>query len=155
MGAPAGSSSQALPEDLEGALVALEGVSGQTGSLLSKARDALTCLHGSVFPKAQPPSFFDELAELFGPDAPTIADYCREHMIRGSQTTLLMLLGHGFEGDFDKAMSGRPRGPDGKPLPLGEFSERSRELAKKLADTMEKEAAKHAEKAKKSTSSHQ
>ena len=76
-------------------------------------------------------------------------------MVRGSQTTLLMLLGHGFEGDFDKAMSVRPRGPDGKPLPLGDFSERSRELAQKLADTMEKQVAKRAEKAKKSTSSQQ
>ena len=153
MGASAGSSGQALPEDLEGALVALEGVGGQTGSLLSKARDALTCLHGSVFPKAQPPSSLGELAELFGPDASTIADFRREHTVRGSQTTLLMLLGHDFEGDFDRAMSGRPRGPDGKPLPLGEFSERTRELAQKLVYTMEKEVAKHAEKAKKSTSS--
>ena len=110
-------------------MVALEGVGGQTGSLLSKAKDALTCLHGSVFPKAQPPSSFDELEELFGPDAPTIADFRREHTVCGSQTTLLMLLGHDFEGDFDKAMSGRPRGPDGKPLPLGDFSERSCELA--------------------------
>ena len=66
-----------------------------------------------------------------------------------------MLLGHGFEGDFDKAMSGRPRGPNGKALPLSDFSERSRELAQKLADTLEKQAARRAEKAKKSTSSQQ
>ena len=155
MGATAGSSGQALPEDLEGALAALEGASGQAGNLLSKAKYALTCLHSSVFPKAQAPSSFGELAELFGPDTSTIADFPREHTVRGSLTTLLMLLGHGFEGDFDKAMSGRPRGPDGKLLPLGEFSERSRELAQKLADTMEKQAAKLAEKAKKSTSSQQ
>ena len=37
----------------------------------------------------------------------------------------------------------------------GEFSERSCELAQKLADTMEKEVAKRAEKANKSTSSQQ
>ena len=129
MGATAGSSSQALPEDLEGALVALEGVSGQTGSLLSKAKDALTSLHSSVFSKARTPSSFGELAELFGPDAPTIADFRREHTVCGLQTTLLMLLGHDFEGDFEKAMLGHPRGPDGKPLPLGDFFERSRKLA--------------------------
>ena len=122
MGATAGSSSQALPEDLEGALVALEGAGGQAGNLLSKAKDALICLHSSVFPKAQAPSSLGELADLFGPDASTLADFHREHTLCGSQTTLLMLLGHGFEGDFDKAMSGRPHGSDGKLLPLGEFS---------------------------------
>ena len=62
-----------------------------------------------------------------------------------------MLLGHGFEGDFDKAMSDHPHGPDGKLLPLGDFSEMSRELA----DTLEKQAAKRAEKAKRTTSSQQ
>ena len=86
LGAPAGSSSQALPKDLQGALVALEGAGGQTGNLLSKAVDAMTCIHGSVFPKAQPPSSFGELAELFGPDASTITDFRREHTVRGSQT---------------------------------------------------------------------
>ena len=35
------------------------------------------------------------------------------------------------------------------------FSERSRELAEKLADTLEKQAAKRAEKAKRTTSSQQ
>ena len=84
MGAPTGSSSQSLPEDLEGALVALEGIGGQTSSLLSKAKDALTYLYSSVFPKAQTPSSFNKLAELFGPDAPTIEDFCCEHTVRGS-----------------------------------------------------------------------
>ena len=74
-------------------------------------------------------------------------------MVRGSQTTLLILLGHGFEGDFDKAVSGVPRGPDGKMLSLSSFSARSRELAQKLTETLEKQAAKCAEKAKKSASS--
>ena len=64
-----------------------------------------------------------------------------------------MLLGHGFEGDFDKAMLDRPRGHDGKLLPLGDFSEKSHELAEKLADTLERQDAKRAEKAKKTTSS--
>ena len=73
--APAGSSSQASSEYLEGALVALEGIGGQTGSLLSKAKDALTHLHGSVFPKAQAPSSFSELAKLFGLIASTIAEF--------------------------------------------------------------------------------
>ena len=150
-----GSSSQASTEDLEAALSALEGASSQAGHLLSKAKDALTCLHGSVFPMAPTPTFLDDLAELFGPDASTLAEFRREHTVRGSQTTLLMLLGHGFEGDFDKTMSGRPRGPDGKLLPLGEFSERSRKLAQKLADTMEKQAAKLAKQSKKSASSQQ
>ena len=64
-----------------------------------------------------------------------------------------MLLGHGFEGVFDKAVSEVPHGPDGKVLPPSDFSARSRELAQKLTETLEKQAAKHAEKAKKSTSS--
>ena len=62
-------------------------------------------------------------------------------------------MGHGFEGDFDKAMSGLPRGPDGKLAALGGFAERSRELAKKLTETLEKQAAKRAGKAKKSAGS--
>ena len=60
-----------------------------------------------------------------------------------------MLLGHGFEGDFDKAMSDNPHSPVGKLLPLGDFSERSLELV----DTLERQATKRAEKAKKVTSS--
>ena len=69
------------------------------------------------------------------------------------RSTLLMLLGHGFGGDFDKAMSGLPRGPDGKPVALGGFAETSRELAQKLTETMEKQAAKRVGKAKKSAGS--
>ena len=60
-----------------------------------------------------------------------------------------MLLGHGFEGDFDKAMSGLPHGPDGKPVALGDLANRSHELAKKLTETLETQAAKRAGKAKK------
>ena len=81
-----------------------------------KATGALTSLHGSLFPKGQPPASLGELAELFVPDGSAIDDFRREHTIRGSPTTLLMLLGHSFEGDFDMAMSGLPRGPDGKPV---------------------------------------
>ena len=69
LGASTSSSDQAYSGVLDGALVALEGAGSQTGDLLLKAEDALTCLHGSVFPKNQPPASLGELAELFGPDA--------------------------------------------------------------------------------------
>ena len=108
LGTSASSSVQASPEDLEGALADLEGASDQTSGLLLKAKDVLTCLHSSVLPKCQPRASLGELAELFGPEASTIGDFRREQTVRGSQTTLLMLLGHGFEGDFDKAVSGVP-----------------------------------------------
>ena len=87
--------------------------------------------------------------ELFGPDSSAVRDFRRENTVRGSHTTLLMLLGHDFKGDFDKAVSGVPRGPDGKVLSLSSFSD----LAQKLTETLEKQAAKRAKKAKKSTSS--
>ena len=146
-------SSQAAVDDLDGAVAAVEGAGQLAGRLLEKATGALTSLHGSLFPHGQPPASLGELAELFGPDGSAIDDFRREHTVRGSQTTLLMLLGHGFEGDFDKAMSGLPRGPDGKPVALGGFAERSRELAQKLTETLEKQAAKRAGKAKKSAGS--
>ena len=101
VGAADGSGGQTFPEDLDNALMALEDASSQTKSLLSKAKDALTCLHGSVLPKGQPPSSLGELTDLFSPGASAIGDFRREHTVRGSQTTLLMLLGNGFEGDFD------------------------------------------------------
>ena len=113
----------------------------------------LTSLHGRLFPTGQAPASLGELVELLGPDGSTINDFRREHTVRGSQTTLLMLLRHGLEGDFDKAMSGLPRGPDGRLVALGSFAERSRELAQRLTETLEKPAAKRAEKAKKSASS--
>ena len=133
-------------------IAALEGVTSQTGGLLSKVKDALTGLHQSVFPKGQPPSSLDKLVDIFGPDTSTSGDYMREHTVRGSHTTLLLMLGHGLEGDYDKAVSGFPKGPDGKLLPLSSFFERSRELAQKLTETLEKKAANRVEKAKKSTS---
>ena len=146
LGTPAGSSSQATPADLEGALAIIEDIGGETSSLLLKAKGALAHIHSSVFPKAQPLSSFSELAELFGPETSTLADYRHKHTVRGSQTTSLMLLGHGIEGDFDKAVSGRPCKPNGKALPLGDFSARSLQLAQRLAETMEKEAARQAKK---------
>ena len=115
-------------------------------SLLLKAKGALAHIHSSVFPKAPPLSSFSELADLFGPGTSTLADYRREHTVRGSQTTFLMLLGHGIEGDFDKVVSGRPRKPDGKALPLGDFFIQSLQLAQRLAETVEKEAARQAKK---------
>ena len=60
------------------------------------------------------------------------------------------MLGHGLKGDYDKAVSGFPKGPDGKFLPLSSFYERSRELAQKLTKTLEKKTAKRAENLKKS-----
>ena len=147
------SSVQAAAEGLEGAVAAVAGAGQQASGLLEKAIGALSSLHGRMFPQEQAPASLGELAELFGPDGSASDNFRREHTVRGSQTTLLMLLGHGFEGDFDKAMSGLPCGPDGKPMALSGFPERSRELAQKLTGTLEKQAAKRAEKAKKSASS--
>ena len=107
----------------------VEGAGNQVGGLLLKAKDALTCLHNSVFPKRPPPASLGELAELLGLEASTIGDFRREQMVCGSQSTLLMLPRHGFECDFDKTLSVVPRGPDGKALSLSSFSARSRKLA--------------------------
>ena len=79
LGAIAGSSGQAVPEDLDGDLAALEGVGSQAGGLLAKARQAFASLHENIFPNGQAPSSLDELADLSGPDASAIGDFrqCR------------------------------------------------------------------------------
>ena len=106
------SSAQAAADDLDGAVAAVEGAGQQASGLLEKAAGALTSLHGRMLRQGQAPTFLGELAELFGHDGSAIDDFIRhEHTVRGSLTTLLMLLGHGFEGDFDKAMSGLPADP--------------------------------------------
>ena len=142
------SSSQVGADDLAGAVAAVEDAGQQAGDLLLKATATLTSLHSRLLPEGQPPASLGELTKVLGPDSSVVDDFRCEHTVCGLQTTLLMLLGHGFEGDFDKAMSGLPRGPDGKPVALGDFANRSHELAKKLTETLEAQVAKRAGKAK-------
>ena len=126
------SSSQVGADDLAGAVAVVEDAGRQAGDLLLKATDTLTSLHNCLLPEGQPPASLGELTKVLGPDSSIVDDFRREHTVRGSQTTLLMLLGHGFEGDFDKAMSGLPRGPNGKPVALGDFANRSHEDRKSV-----------------------
>ena len=47
----------------------------------------------------------EELISTFNPDAAQLDDFILEQTVRGSQTTLKLLLAHGIQGDFEGALS--------------------------------------------------
>ena len=73
-----------------------------------------------------------------------MADYTRAQMVRGSELTFQLLLGHQVVGDFEKVASDLPRRPDGKTASLSGVKARASQLAAKLVATFEKRIAKAA-----------
>ena len=123
MDGPTAPGKQSLGTSLDESVAVSEVTSSRAGEMLTQAASALGALHGSFFPGEELPSSFEELVELFKPEATAVADFCREQMVSGAQTTFLMLLAHGVEADFDKVTTKFPRGPGGKTVGLGTWME--------------------------------
>ena len=78
----------------------------------------LGVMHHNVLPLKEVPSTADGFADVLGPGTSTMASFARALTVRGSESTLKLILGHGIKGDFEAAMSDFPRKPGGKPMSL-------------------------------------
>jgi hypothetical protein len=50
----------------------------------------------------------------------------------------MLALAHGIQGDFNKATSEFPTGPDGQEVELRPFKKQAKKLAKQLADLLKR-----------------
>jgi hypothetical protein len=70
-----------------------------------------------------------------------MADFARTLTVRGSESTLKLLMGHGIDCDYEAALSEFPRKPDGKPVSLKGVSGSAARLAEVFMATMVRRAA--------------
>ena len=136
------------PTDMVSEELSLDQVIGDLGTTFVQAKDALAksagtlgTVHKNVFPMKEVPSTADGFADVLGPGTSTMASFARALTVRGSESTLKLILGHGIKGDFEAAMSDFPRKPGGKPMSLKAVSEPAARLANIFIATMEHRAA--------------
>ena len=98
-------------------------------------------LYGQMFPKAKPPQELSALVDLFSADRDSLGKYSKAQTKCDAETALALVMAHGIQGDFHKAVSEMPKGPDGQDIALAPFAREAREMARKLAILVE-EAAK-------------
>ena len=60
-----------------------------------------------------------------------MADFARDHTVRGLQTTLMVFLGHGVSVDYDRVASSVPQ-------ISGAQSNRTVEIARRLQESLER-----------------
>lgn len=138
----------------------LDQVVGGLGAVCTQAKDALTksastlgAVYQVVFPTGVVPSTADGFAEVFGPGTSTMANFARANTVRGSESTIKLLIGHGITCDYEAALSEFPRKPDGKPVSLRGVSGAATRLAEVFMNTMERRAAETAARLQKKSTS--
>ena len=67
-----------------------------------------------------------------------MADFARANTVRGSESTIKLLMGHGIDCDYEAALSAFTRKPDGKPISLKGVSGATARLAEVFMTTMER-----------------
>ena len=138
---------------LEQAMGGLNTVCDQAKDALTKSTSTLGAVYGVVFPTGVVPSTADGFAEVFGPGTSTMANFARANTVRGSESTLKLLMGHGIACDYEGALSEFPRKPDGKPVSLKGVSGAATRLAEVFMNTMERRAAETAARLQKKSTS--
>jgi len=137
------------PTSVDGANddLSLDRVVGDLGVVCTHAKDALAksastlgAVYKAVLPSGEVPTTADGFADVFGPGTSTMANFSRALSVRGSESTLKLLLGHGLEGDYERALSDFPRRPDGRLVPLKGVSAPAARLAEIFMTTMERRA---------------
>ena len=118
---------------LGGAIKAVEDIAELAKAAAEKASSALVTLHEGVFPEKEVPTDLEELAGSFDAEGGYLTDFARENTVRGLETTLVVLLGHGVSCDFDKVASSVPEY-------LAADSQWAVDMARKLQETLEKHA---------------
>ena len=149
--APADMASDDL--SLEQAVGSLNAMCDQAKDALVKSTSTLGAVYGVVFPTGVVPSTADGFADLFGPGTSTLANFARANTVRGSESTLKLLMGHGVACDYEGALSEFPRKPDGKPVSLKGVSAAATRLAEVFMNTMERRAAETAARLQKKSTS--
>jgi len=125
----------------------LEQAVGGLGALCNKAKEALAkststlgAVYQVVFLTGVMPSTVDDFANVFGPGTSTMAGFARANTVRGSKSTIKLLMGHGIVCDYEAALSAFPRKPDGKPISLKGVSGAAARLVEVFMTTMERRA---------------
>ena len=135
------------PTDMVSDKLSLDQVIGDLGTQFAQAKDAiakststLSAVHKNVLPTTEVPSTADGFADVLGPGTSTMMNFAHALTVRGSESTLKLILGHGIEGNFEAAMSDFPRKAGGKPVSLKHVSEPATRLANLFMNTMERRA---------------
>ena len=123
------------------ALTAAESYGTQVLELMAQAKVALVRFHEDVFPGKGPPATIKELVEVIGADEDPLVSYSHAQTRTGAEVALTLAMGHGIEGDYQKATSEFPKGPDGKLVDITPFRKRARKHAKRLAVLVAQRAA--------------
>ena len=116
---------------LQGAVEAVEDVVELAKVTTEKASSALVTLHEGVFSEKEAPKDLEELVGSFDAKGGFLADFARDNTVRGLETTLVVLLGHGVSCDFDKVVSLVPEVSAAN-------LEWAGDLARKLQETLKK-----------------
>ena len=75
---------------------------------------------------------------MLGPGSSTVAEFARDLTVRGSESTIKLLLGNGVVADYEAALSDFPKRSDGQPLSLKGVTEAATRLSRTCIDTMER-----------------
>ena len=147
------------PSDMVSDYMSLDQAMGDLGATFAQAKDALaksTSTLGAVFkevlPQSEVPATAEGFADVLGSGTSTMASFARALTVRGSESTLKLILGHGIEGDFEAALSEFPRRSNGKLVSLKPFSEPASRLANICMNTMERRATETATRASRARS---
>ena len=132
----------------EDAVGAFDRICAQAKEALNKAAGALRAVHQIVLPQSAPPATIQGLADALGPGASALADFARTQLVGGSESTFLLLLGHGVAGDFEKAIMGFTKKPDGKSAVTSAMKAQAGTLSKRMVEMMEAHAAARAERSR-------
>ena len=108
---------------------------------LNKASGTLAVVHQGMYPNKTTPSNIEGLAAPFGSGSSIMTDYTHAQMVRGSDFTFQLLLGHQIACDYDKAVGEFPKRPDGKTASLSHVKSEASCLAEKLVTTYQKRVA--------------
>ena len=117
------------------------GVSIQrTKGALDISTQTLSAVFKEVLSSTAVPSSAQGFAAVLGPGTEMKA-FSRTQTVRGSASTLQLLLANDVELDYERILSDFPKKSDGKPLPLKKVAERASQLSQMCIKTMERRAA--------------
>ena len=152
IGAPASADGASDELSLDRVVDDLGAMCTQVKDALAKSASTLGAVYKVVLPNDEVPSTADGFTDVLGPGTSTMADFARTLAVRGSESTLKLLMGHGIECDYEAALSEFPRKPDGKPMSLKGVSGAAARLAEVFMATMERRAAETAARLRRSKS---
>ena len=125
---------------LEQAVGGLGALCNQAKEALAKSTGTLGAVYQVVFPTGVVLSTVDGFADVFDPGTSTMAGFARANTVRGSESTIKLLMGHGIDCDYEAALSAFTQKPDGKPISLKGVSGAAARLAEVFMNTIERRA---------------